>query len=90
VVHFSRVTPGQFSQALKVVVQGDTQSAFQGALAAFYNRVPVAHVEAGLRTYNLGRPFPEEGLGQMIGRLSRFHFAPTERAHTALVSNVAA
>ena len=69
-----------------VVVQGDTESAFQGALAAFYNRIPVAHVEAGLRTYNLDRPFPEEGLRQMIGRLTRFHFAPTERAHAALVS----
>ncbi len=69
-----------------VVVQGDTESAFQGALAAFYNRVPVAHVEAGLRTYNLERPFPEEGLRQMIGRLTRFHFAPTTRAHAALVS----
>jgi UDP-N-acetylglucosamine 2-epimerase (non-hydrolysing) len=62
------------------VVQGDTESAFQGALAAFYNHVPVAHVEAGLRTYNLERPFPEEALRQMIGRLTRFHFAPTSRA----------
>ena len=67
-----------------VVVQGDTESAFQGALAAFYNRIPVAHVEAGLRTYNLNRPFPEEGLRQMISRLTRFHFAPTERARIAL------
>jgi len=68
-----------------VIVQGDTESAFQGALAGFYNRIPVAHVEAGLRTYNLERPFPEEGLRQMIGRLTRFHFAPTKRAHAALV-----
>jgi UDP-N-acetylglucosamine 2-epimerase (non-hydrolysing) len=69
-----------------VIVQGDTESAFQGALSAFYNRIPVAHVEAGLRTYNLERPFPEEGLRQMIGRLTRFHFAPTARACAALVS----
>jgi UDP-N-acetylglucosamine 2-epimerase (non-hydrolysing) len=68
-----------------VVVQGDTESAFLGALAAFYNQVPVAHVEAGLRTYNLQRPFPEEGLRQMIGRLTRFHFAPTKRARAALL-----
>jgi len=68
-----------------VVVQGDTESAFLGALTAFYNRIPVAHVEAGLRTYNLERPFPEEGLRQMIGRLSRFHFAPTPRARAALL-----
>lgn len=67
-----------------VIVQGDTESAFQGALAAFYNRVPLAHVEAGLRTYNLARPFPEEGLRQMISRLTRFHFAPTQRALVAL------
>ena len=67
-----------------VVVQGDTESAFQGALAGFYNRIPVAHVEAGLRTHNLNRPFPEEGLRQMISRLARFHFAPTERARVAL------
>ncbi|HMF99219.1 MAG TPA: UDP-N-acetylglucosamine 2-epimerase (non-hydrolyzing) [Vicinamibacterales bacterium] len=68
-----------------VVVQGDTESAFLGALTAFYNRIPVAHVEAGLRTYNLQRPFPEEGLRQMIGRLARFHFAPTPRARAALL-----
>jgi len=69
-----------------VIVQGDTESAFLGALAAFYNRISVAHVEAGLRTYNLERPFPEEGLRQMIGRLTRFHFAPTPRAQQALVN----
>ncbi len=67
-----------------VVVQGDTESAFQGALAAFYHRVPLAHVEAGLRTGNLDRPFPEEGLRQMISRITRFHFPPTERARVAL------
>src|ERR1700752_2767710 len=69
-----------------IVVQGDTESPFLGALAAFYNRISVAHVEAGLRTYNLERPFPEEGLRQMIGRLTRFPFAPTKRAQAALVS----
>lgn len=67
-----------------VIVQGDTESAFQGALAAFYNRVPLAHVEAGLRTDNLGRPFPEEGLRQMISRVAQFHFPPTERSRMAL------
>lgn len=67
-----------------VIVQGDTESAFVGALAAFYRGIPVAHVEAGLRTYNLARPFPEEGLRQMISRLSRFHFPPTARARLAL------
>ncbi len=67
-----------------VIVQGDTESAFQGALAAFYHRVPLAHVEAGLRTHNLGRPFPEEGLRQMISRLAQFHFPPTQRSRAAL------
>lgn len=67
-----------------VIVQGDTESAFQGALAGFSHGLPVLHVEAGLRTYNLRRPFPEEGLRQMISRISRLHFAPTLRAAQAL------
>ncbi|MDB5966494.1 MAG: hypothetical protein JWQ72_2994 [Polaromonas sp.] len=67
-----------------VIVQGDTESAFQGAISAFYAGIPVAHVEAGLRTYNLERPFPEEGLRQMISRLAKFHFCPTVRAEIAL------
>lgn len=66
------------------VVQGDTESTFLGALSAFHHRVPVAHVEAGLRTGNLARPFPEEGLRQMISRITRFHFAPTQGAAAAL------
>jgi UDP-N-acetylglucosamine 2-epimerase (non-hydrolysing) len=68
------------------IVQGDTESAFLGALSAFYQQVPIAHVEAGLRTNNLSRPFPEEGLRQMISRLARYHFAPTQRACDALRS----
>jgi UDP-N-acetylglucosamine 2-epimerase (non-hydrolysing) len=67
------------------IVQGDTESAFLGALTAFYRRVPVGHVEAGLRTYNLDRPFPEEGLRQMISRITNMHWAPTERARAALL-----
>jgi UDP-N-acetylglucosamine 2-epimerase (non-hydrolysing) len=67
------------------IVQGDTESAFLGALAAFYRRIPVGHVEAGLRTYNLERPFPEEGLRQMISRITNMHWAPTERARAALL-----
>jgi UDP-N-acetylglucosamine 2-epimerase (non-hydrolysing) len=66
------------------IVQGDTESAFLGALAAFYRRIPIAHVEAGLRTNNLARPFPEEGLRQMISRLAALHFAPTSGALNAL------
>ncbi|MFK8908090.1 non-hydrolyzing UDP-N-acetylglucosamine 2-epimerase [Streptomyces sp. YS-3] len=63
-----------------VVVQGDTTTALAGALAAFYERVPVAHVEAGLRTGVLDNPFPEELNRSLIGRIARWHFAPTERA----------
>ena len=69
-----------------VIVQGDTESAFLGALTAFYHQIPVAHVEAGLRTYRLDRPFPEEGLRQMIGRLAQLHLAPTDRARDCLLA----
>jgi len=61
-----------------VVVQGDTTSTFCGALAAFYNQVPVAHVEAGLRTGNLKEPFPEEMNRVLVSRLARWHFSPTQ------------
>jgi UDP-N-acetylglucosamine 2-epimerase (non-hydrolysing) len=67
-----------------VIVQGDTVSACAAALAAFLLRVPVAHVEAGLRSYDLDEPFPEEGSRQIISRLASLHFAPTRRAATAL------
>lgn len=69
-----------------VVVQGDTESAFLGGLAGFYHRIPVAHVEAGLRTYNLNRPFPEEGLRQMLSRITKYHFAPTAGAQANLLA----
>ncbi|WP_218005017.1 non-hydrolyzing UDP-N-acetylglucosamine 2-epimerase [Actinomadura macra] len=63
-----------------VVVQGDTTTAMCGALAASYEQIPVAHVEAGLRTGNLYNPFPEELNRRLIGPIARWHFAPTERA----------
>jgi UDP-N-acetylglucosamine 2-epimerase (non-hydrolysing) len=69
-----------------VVVQGDTTSAYMGALAAFYQQIPVAHVEAGLRTGDLSSPFPEELNRAMIGRIAKWHFAPTSRAKANLVS----
>jgi UDP-N-acetylglucosamine 2-epimerase (non-hydrolysing) len=58
-------------------VQGDTTTAFAAALAAFYRRVPVAHVEAGLRTYDLEQPYPEELNRRIISPIARFNFAPT-------------
>lgn len=63
-----------------VVVQGDTSSAMAAGLAAFYCKVPVAHVEAGLRTKNIYAPFPEEMNRQMIGRIASLHFTPTALA----------
>jgi UDP-N-acetylglucosamine 2-epimerase len=63
-----------------VVVQGDTTTAFAGALAAFYRKVKVAHVEAGLRTGNLYSPWPEEGNRKLIGQITTVHFPPTQVA----------
>jgi UDP-N-acetylglucosamine 2-epimerase (non-hydrolysing) len=60
-----------------VVVQGDTTSAFAGALAAFYEHVPVVHVEAGLRTGDLSSPFPEEANRRLTGQIATLHLAPT-------------
>ncbi len=68
-----------------VVVQGDTTSALAGALAAFYRGLPVAHVEAGLRTSRPDRPFPEEMHRRLLARLARWHFAPTEKARRNLL-----
>ena len=67
-----------------VAVQGDTTTALAGALAGFYERVPVLHVEAGLRTHNLDLPFPEEGHRQLIARIASAHAAPTAEAATML------
>jgi UDP-N-acetylglucosamine 2-epimerase (non-hydrolysing) len=61
-----------------VLVQGDTTTAFASALAAFYEQIPVGHVEAGLRTDNLFDPFPEEANRRLISQLAQLHFAPTE------------
>ncbi|WP_394437674.1 non-hydrolyzing UDP-N-acetylglucosamine 2-epimerase [Streptomyces sp. SGAir0957] len=63
-----------------VLVQGDTTTALAGALAAFYEKIPVAHVEAGLRTGVIDNPFPEELNRSLIGRIARWHFAPTAAA----------
>jgi UDP-N-acetylglucosamine 2-epimerase (non-hydrolysing) len=60
-----------------VLVQGDTTTTFAGALAAFYRRVPVFHVEAGLRTLDLASPYPEEANRQLTSRLASLHLAPT-------------
>ncbi len=68
-----------------VFVQGDTTTTFCAALAAFYHHVPVAHVEAGLRTGNLQAPWPEEANRVLTSRLTALHFAPTETSRTNLL-----
>lgn len=68
-----------------VIVQGDTTSTFGGALAAFYLKIPIAHVEAGLRTYDKYQPFPEEVNRHLVSVLADWHFAPTERAFANLL-----
>ena len=67
-----------------VLVQGDTTTAFAAALAAFYEQVPVGHVEAGLRTDNLLDPFPEEANRRLISQVAQLHFAPTQRSQANL------
>ena len=73
-----RLSPAlQQEQPDAVVVQGDTTSAFAGALAAFYEHVPVVHVEAGLRTGDLYSPFPEEANRRLTSQIAALHLAPT-------------
>ncbi|MEP1229391.1 MAG: UDP-N-acetylglucosamine 2-epimerase (non-hydrolyzing), partial [Litorimonas sp.] len=69
-----------------VLAQGDTTTVISAALAAFHCEVPFGHVEAGLRTHDLARPFPEEGYRQMAQRLARWNFAPTQKAMDVLAS----
>lgn len=63
-----------------VLVQGDTATCLTGALAAFQRGIAIGHIEAGLRTDDLERPFPEEGNRQMVSRIATWHFAPTQQA----------
>lgn len=68
-----------------VLVHGDTATTFSGSLAAFYNQVPIGHVEAGLRSFDKYSPYPEEMNRQMVGVLSDIHFAPTSNAQKHLL-----
>ena len=83
---------GQIGTCLKeidsryVLTQGDTSSAFAGAVAGFLLKIPVGHVEAGLRSHDLSSPFPEEGYRAMISRISTHQFAPTTAAVNNLIS----
>jgi UDP-N-acetylglucosamine 2-epimerase (non-hydrolysing) len=68
-----------------VLVQGDTTTVMTVALACFYHRIPIGHVEAGLRTWDMQTPFPEEANRVIAGKLARWHFAPTERSRQNLL-----
>lgn len=68
-----------------VLVHGDTTTTFAAALACYYLQIPVGHVEAGLRTYNIWSPYPEEFNRQAVSIISKFHFAPTELSRRNLV-----
>lgn len=68
-----------------VLVQGDTTTVMTVALACFYHRIPIGHVEAGLRTWDMENPFPEEANRVIAGRLARWHFAPTESSRKNLL-----
>jgi len=73
------------ARAAMVLVQGDASSTFLGALAAFYHRIPIGHVEAGLRTYDRYQPFPEEINRRLTTVLADLHFAPTAQSKTNLL-----
>lgn len=69
-----------------IMVHGDTTSSFVSALAAFYKKIPVAHIEAGLRTNNIYEPFPEEFNRQAVSLITRYHFAPTAYSKANLLN----
>jgi UDP-N-acetylglucosamine 2-epimerase (non-hydrolysing) len=68
-----------------IIVQGDTTTAFVGALAGFYKKIRVAHVEAGLRSFDKSSPFPEEMNRTLVGHIADYHFAPTKKAKDNLI-----
>ena len=68
-----------------MLVHGDTTTSMASSIAAFYSNVPVGHVEAGLRTFNLNSPFPEELNRQITGRIAKYHFTPTENSRLNLL-----
>lgn len=78
--YLKEYTPGM------ILVQGDTTSVFAAAIAAFYNRIPVGHVEAGLRTWNKYSPYPEEINRVLTSHVADYHFAPTEQSRKNLIN----
>lgn len=90
-IELSRALMAGITKVLKdeapdlVLVQGDTTTAMVAALSAFYQRIPVGHIEAGMRSFNRRNPFPEEINRRLIGSLASLHFAPTPRAEENLI-----
>lgn len=75
----------QAEEPMVVLAQGDTTTVMTVALACFYHRIPFGHIEAGLRTWDMQNPFPEEANRVIAGRLARWHFAPTESSRLNLL-----
>ena len=69
-----------------VIIQGDTMTVLSAALVAFYRHIPIFHIEAGLRSFDLNEPFPEEAIRQMVSRVSTLHFCPTRQSVDCLQS----
>jgi UDP-N-acetylglucosamine 2-epimerase (non-hydrolysing) len=69
-----------------MLVQGDTTTAFASALAAYYGKIPVGHIEAGLRSYDIYNPFPEEANRRLVSVVTEIHFAPTANSRDALMA----
>jgi UDP-N-acetylglucosamine 2-epimerase (non-hydrolysing) len=84
VEHFDRVL--QHERPAAVLVQGDTTTVFAASLVAFYRGIPVGHVEAGLRSFDLADPFPEEANRRLTAQITTLHFAPTRRAEQNLLA----
>ena len=84
--------PGFIEDCSHIIIQGDTSTAFYSALLGFQLQKKIIHIEAGLRTYDLNRPFPEEAYRQMISRIASVHFVPHEEScnilHNEKVSGV--
>lgn len=77
--------PDLINYCSDIIIQGDTSTAFYSALVGFQLKKNVIHIEAGLRTYDLDRPFPEEGYRQMISRMANIHFTPHEDSTNLLI-----
>src|SRR5215813_14190789 len=84
VLHMLELTLRDLSPDL-LLVQGDTTAVFAASLAAFYLKIPVGHVEAGLRSYDLANPYPEEMNRRFASMVATLHFAPTQRARQNLL-----